>query len=177
MKRQNIQKLALSGMFLALALVLPLLTGQIPQIGQMLLPMHLPVLLCGFICGSPYGMAVGFVSPLIRYLFFHLPPIIPTGIPMAIELAVYGLVAGLLFKALPKKNIFIYIELIISMITGRIVWGIAMLSVMSMGGNAFGFKAFWAGAVVNALPGIILQIILVPLIVIAFKKSSLLTED
>lgn len=177
MKRQNIQKLALSGMFLALALVLPLLTGQIPQIGQMLAPMHLPVLLCGFICGSPYGMAVGFVSPLIRYLFFHLPPIIPTGIPMAFELAVYGLVAGLLFKALPKKNIFIYIELIISMITGRIVWGIAMLSVMSMGGNAFGFKAFWAGAVVNALPGIILQIILVPLIVIAFKKSSLLTED
>ena len=177
MKRQNIQKLALSGMFLALALVLPLLTGQIPQIGQMLLPMHLPVLLCGFICGSPYGMAVGFVSPLIRYLFFHVPPIIPTGIPMAFELAVYGLVAGLLFKALPKKNIFIYIELIISMITGRIVWGIAMLSVMSMGGNAFGFKAFWAGAVVNALPGIILQIILVPLIVIAFKKSSLLTED
>lgn len=177
MKRQNIQKLALSGMFLALALVLPFLTGQIPEIGKMLAPMHLPVLLCGFICGWPYGLVVGFVSPLLRFLLFHMPPIIPTGIPMAFELAVYGLVAGLLFKALPQKNIFIYIELIISMIAGRIVWGIAMLSVMSIGGNTFGLKAFWAGAVVNALPGIIVQLILIPLIVIAFRKSKLLTNN
>ncbi|HZK21411.1 MAG TPA: ECF transporter S component [Oscillospiraceae bacterium] len=177
MKKQNIQKLAFSGMFLALALVLPFLTGQVPQIGKMLAPMHLPVLLCGFICGWPYGLVVGFVAPPLRYLLFQMPPILPTGVPMAFELAIYGLVAGILFKILPKKNTFIYLELLISMILGRIVWGIAMLTVMNMAGNPFGLKAFWAGAVVNALPGIILQLILIPIIVIFLQKSKLLVND
>ena len=69
----RVQNLALSAMFMAIGLVLPFLTGQIPQIGSMLLPMHLPVLLCGLICGWQYGGLVGFVLPLLRYLLFGMP--------------------------------------------------------------------------------------------------------
>ena len=81
----NVKKLVLSGLFLALALVLPFFTGQIPQIGEILCPMHLPVILCGFVCGGGWGAAVGFVAPLLRYLLFQMPPIYPAGLSMAFD--------------------------------------------------------------------------------------------
>ena len=88
--KTSTRKLTLSALFLALGLVLPLITGQIPQIGKMLLPMHIPVLLCGMVCGWPYGLAVGAVMPLLRGLLFGMPVLYPTGIGMAFELAAYG---------------------------------------------------------------------------------------
>ncbi|MFQ6976237.1 MAG: ECF transporter S component [Oscillibacter sp.] len=69
-----VRKLTYSALFLALAMVLPFLTGQIPEIGSMLCPMHLPALLCGFMCGWPWGLAVGFISPLLRSMS-GMPPI------------------------------------------------------------------------------------------------------
>ncbi len=66
-KRKNILNLTLAAMFMAIGIVLPFFTGQIPQIGKMLLPMHIPVLLCGLICGWQYGLIVGFVMPFLRY--------------------------------------------------------------------------------------------------------------
>ena len=75
--KRDIRKLTYSAVFLALALVLPFLTGQIPQIGSMLSPMHLPVMLCGFVCGGPWGLVVGFVAPLLRSLLFGMPPAVP----------------------------------------------------------------------------------------------------
>ena len=77
MKKNHIVKLSLSAMLLALGLVLPFLTGQIPEIGSMLLPMHLPALICGFVCGWQWGIAVGFVMPIMRSLIFGMPPMIP----------------------------------------------------------------------------------------------------
>jgi len=72
-------------MFIAIGLVLPFFTGQIPQIGRMLLPMHIPVFLCGLICGWKYGLMVGFILPLLRYAVFGMPVIFPNGIAMAFE--------------------------------------------------------------------------------------------
>ena len=92
MKNQNTKKLAYAALFLALCLVLPMLTGQIPRIGSMLLPMHIPVLLCGLVCGWQYGAAVGFVAPLLRSVLFGMPPMYPVAIAMAFELLTYGLV-------------------------------------------------------------------------------------
>ena len=84
MKKNQILRLALSALFLAIGFVLPFLTGQIQQVGNMLLPMHLPVLVCGFVCGWPWGLAVGFVLPLLRSLFFGMPPMVPTALAMAL---------------------------------------------------------------------------------------------
>ncbi len=92
------RRLTLSAMFLALGLVLPFLTGQVPQIGNMLLPMHLPVFLCGLLCGWQYGAAVGFALPLLRSSLFALPVMFPAATAMAFELMTYGLVAGLLYS-------------------------------------------------------------------------------
>ena len=87
---KNIQKLTYSALYLAIALVLPFLTGQIPQIGSMLCPMHIPALLCGFVCGWGWGLAVGFIAPLLRSVLFGMPDMFPTAVSMAFELAVYG---------------------------------------------------------------------------------------
>ena len=170
----NIKKLTLSAMFLALCMMLPFLTGQIPQIGSALSPMHIPVLLCGFVCGWPYGMAVGFIAPLLRFALFGMPPIFPTGIAMALELATYGLMTGILYKMLPKKIPYIYFTLVSSMLAGRVIWGLVRFLIAGFQNTAFTFNVFMAGAFINAVPGIILHIILIPIIIIALQKAKLM---
>ena len=172
--KKLVLNVSLSGMFLALAYVMPFLTGQIPEIGSMLCPMHMPVLLCGFVCGAPYGLVVGLMAPVLRSLTLGMPPLFPTATAMAFELAVYGLMAGLLYKALPKKKINIYTSLIGAMIIGRIVWGVVMFCIMGFDMTKFGIAAFWAGAVVNAIPGIIAQIILIPMLIMVLGKAKLM---
>lgn len=174
--RKQLLNLAFSGLFLALSYVLPFLTGQIPEIGSMLCPMHIPVLLCGFVCGAPYGLAVGFVAPLLRSATLGVPVLFPTATAMAFELAVYGLTAGVLYKYLPKKKPLIYASLLGAMAAGRIVWGAVMFCVMGFNTASFGFAAFWAGAVVNAIPGIISQIILIPALVMILEKAKLISD-
>lgn len=168
--RNEIKKLTLAAMFLALAFVMPFFTGQIPQIGSMLCPMHIPVLLCGFFCGAPWGLAVGFIAPILRSFTIGMPYMFPTAICMAFELAAYGLIAGWLHKKLPKKKINVYVSLLCAMVIGRLVWGTVMFICMGLDISAFGLQAFMAGAVLNAVPGIVLQVVLIPIIVITLEK-------
>ena len=117
MKNQNTKRLAYAALFLALCLVLPMLTGQIPQIGSMLLPMHIPVLLCGLVCGWQYGAVVGFVAPLLRSVLFGMPPMYPVAIAMAFELLTYGLVIGLVYRRLAQKGLAgVYAALVTAMV-------------------------------------------------------------
>lgn len=164
-------KLVYAAVCLSLCLVLPFLTGQIPEIGSKLSPMHLPVLLCGFLCGWQYGLAVGAVAAPLRFLLFTMPPF-PNCLFMAFELAAYGLMTGLFYKAFPKKAGYIYVNLILSMLIGRIVWGAARFALMGLTNTTFSFQLFLSGAFLDAIPGIICQIVLVPLIVIALQKAN-----
>ena len=174
MKNKKLQNLVLSAMFLGLGLVLPFFTGQIPQIGSMLLPMHLPVILCGFICGWKYGLVVGAVTPILRSAVFGMPPMYPTAIAMAFELAAYGFLVGFLFKNARWQCLkSLYRCLIISMLGGRVVWGIVMTVILGLGENGFTLTAFLTGAFLNAIPGIIVQLILVPAIMLAHNKTHL----
>ncbi len=181
MKKQNpIFNMVLAALFLAMAYVLPFFTGQIPQIGAMLCPMHIPVLLCGFICGWPWGLTVGVIAPLLRSVTLGMPPLFPTALCMAFELATYGAIAGFMYKLLPKKKgarsvAILYVSLLTAMIAGRLVWGAAMFVCLGINGGSFGFSTFLAGAITNAIPGIILQLVLVPAVVMVLehvKKSG-----
>lgn len=170
------RKLVLAAMCLALALVLPFLTGQIPEIGSALSPMHIPAFLCGFLCGPVWGTIVGAIAPLLRHMLFGMPPLM-AAIPMAFELAVYGFVTGLLFKFLRGKVVRVYISLITAMIAGRIVWGIAMMLVSLVQTSEFTFAAFIGGAITGAVPGIICHIVLIPLIILALDRANLIPEE
>ena len=174
MKNKKLQNLVLSAMFLGLGLVLPFFTGQIQQIGNMLLPMHLPVILCGFICGWKYGLVVGAITPVLRSAVFGMPPMYPTAIAMAFELAAYGFLVGFLFKNARWQCLkSLYRCLIISMLGGRVVWGFVMTVILGLGENGFTLTAFLTGAFLNAIPGIIVQLILVPAIMLALNKTHL----
>lgn len=171
MNSNRILKLVLAAICLALCMVLPFLTGQIPEIGSMLSPMHIPVLLCGFIAGPLWAAVVGITAPILRFALFGMPPIFPTGVAMCFELAVYGAVSGLLYIRLPKKTVCIYISLITSMILGRVAWGIVRVLLSGVTGSAFTWAAFTAGAFTSAIPGIILHIVLIPFLVMALNRA------
>lgn len=168
------KNLTLSAMFLAIGMVLPFFTGQIPQIGKMLLPMHIPVFLCGLICGWQYGAVVGLILPLLRSVLFSAPVLYPAALGMAFELLTYGLVAGLIYgRSRWKCVIALYRSLLAAMIAGRLVWGLAQIILLGIKGNVFTWKAFMAGAVLNAVPGIILQLVLIPAVMVALNRTGL----
>ena len=168
-----IRRLTFAAMSLALCLVLPFFTGQIPEIGSMLCPMHIPVLLCGFLCGPWWGAAVGALAPLLRHIFFHMPPLV-TALGMTAELVVYGAVTGILHRRLPSKTSSIYLSLLTAMVLGRLVWGAAMTVLYGLSGTPFGWTLFLSGAVLNAIPGILLQLILIPALVVGLRKAKVM---
>ena len=184
---KHLLRLTFSALFLALAYVLPIITGYIPEIGQALSPMHIPVLLCGFVCGPVWGLAVGAIAPLTRSLMFGMPHMYPTALCMAFELAAYGAMTGILYRVFSRKKsdgtkthvnvISIYASLILSMIVGRIVWGTARFICAGLDPSKFGLAAFWAGAVTNAIPGIIVHIILVPAIMIVLERMRIVSNS
>ncbi len=173
-EKNNIKNLTLAALCLAIAMLLPFLTAQIQTIGNMLCPMHIPVLLCAYICGWKWAAMVGFMAPILRYFAFGMPPLMPIGWGMAFEMLTYGLVAGILYGMLPKKTVNIYVSLIISMIAGRIVWGIARMVIAGVTKTQFTWQLFVGGAFLEAIPGIILHIILIPIIVVALRKAKLI---
>lgn len=173
MRRQT-KNLTLSAMFTALGLVLPMLTGNIPQIGSMLLPMHIPVFLCSLICGWQYGLAVGAILPLMRSLLFGMPPLYPVAIAMTFEMAAYGFVAGFLYNRSRWQCIVaLYRAMIAAMLAGRAIWGAAEVVLLGLAGNAFTWQAFMAGAFLNAIPGILVQLTLIPALMLALHKTGL----
>ena len=167
------RKLVLAALFLALAFVLPLLTGQVPQVGSMLCPMHFPVLLCGFVLGGPWGLTVGFAAPLLRSVFFGMPPMYPVAIAMAFELAAYGGVSGWLYRKVKHTLPMMYAVLLTAMVAGRLVWGAVRFVLAGLSGSSFPFSAFLSGALFTAVPGILAQLVLIPLILTALQKAKL----
>lgn len=173
--RKTYQNMILAAFFLALCMLLPMVTGSVPLIGNMLCPMHLPVLLCGLICGWPYGALVGFVAPLLRSVLFGMPPIFPTGIAMAFELCTYGLVAGLLFARVKHQDFAgVYMALIPAMLCGRVVWAVVRVILAGMSGSSFTWQMFLSGAFLTAIPGIILQLVFIPVLMVALGKAGAL---
>ncbi len=169
--KSSLLRLTTAAMCLALSFLLPFLTGQIPTVGQLLCPMHLPVLLCGLLCGWPYGLAVGLAAPLLRSITLGMPPLFPTAVSMSVELAVYGLSAAIFYRLLPKKPWRVYPALIGAMIAGRIAGGLFQLLLLGFGHlESYSLSAFLAAYVTGTLPGIALQLLLIPPIVLLAER-------
>ena len=173
MNKLSVRRLTISAMLLAVGMLLPFLTGQIQRIGNMLCPMHLPVFICGMICGPVWGLAVGAVLPVLRSMVFGMPMLMPMACAMAFELAAYGLISGLLRNRLPKTLPMLYVSLIAAMVIGRLVWGVACVPLYGLSSKSFGFQLFITNGFVNAIPGVILQLIAVPIIVRTLEKAKL----
>ena len=173
MNKLSVRRLTLSAMLLAVGMLLPFLTGQIQRIGNLLCPMHLPVFICGMVCGPYWGLAVGAVLPVLRSMVFGMPMLMPMACAMAFELAAYGLISGLLRSRLPKTLPMLYLSLVSAMLLGRLVWGVACVPLYGLASKSFGFQLFITNGFVNAIPGVILQLIAVPIIVRTLEKAKL----
>lgn len=167
----SVRKLTATAMLLAVGLLLPFLTGQIQGIGNMLCPLHLPVFIAGMACDPFWGLAVGAVLPLLRSVLFGMPPLMPTAAAMAFELAAYGVLSGWLRRRLPATLPMLYVSLIGAMVAGRIVWGLASLVLYGFTAGTFTWQLFVTNGFVNAIPGIILQLVVVPPIVRAMDRA------
>ena len=175
---KSVKRLALSAMFLGIGIALPFLTGQLENFGNMLLPMHLPVLLCGLVCGWQYGAGVGFVLPLLRSLIFTKPPMYPNAVVYSLELCTYGLIIGLIWSFLDKKRTgSVYIAMLSAMACGRVVWALAKIVTMGLAGGKFTFAMFLSGALFEAILGIVLQLVVIPLVMSALKRARLFPYD
>jgi len=180
------KNLTLAAMFIALAIILPYLAMQNPVIAQTMLPMHLPILLCGLICGQRYGLIVGFISPLMRGFMFGMPPLFPMGTAMAFELAAYGFVVGLVYYLLRKSVhnlVAVYASLVAAMVVGRVVFVAAWILFVGVirGDEGFSWTAyivtFFTVDVVRGLPGIAVQLILIPALMVALHRTNLLRSN
>lgn len=160
-----IQKMVLSSFFLALAFVLPFLTAGNPMLGNIYLPMHIPILLCGYFCGWKYGLIVGLIAPLFRSFLLGMPPMFPIAVSMSFELATFGFLTGLLHSVLPKKIGFLYVSLVGAMLGGRLVAGVANTILYGIADRPYGFETFITASFVVALPGILIQLALIPILV------------
>ncbi len=173
MKIKDTRRMLLSAIFLALGVILPFLTGQIKEIGDTLLPMHIPVMLCGLICGWQYGFATGLILPFLRAVTVGMPPIYPNAVWMAAELATYGFVVGLLYSVLQKKQMrWLYFCLLTAMVSGRVVWGVTKAILLAVADKPFTLQAFITGGIIDSLPGILLQLILIPAIIKIINITS-----
>ncbi|MBE6595142.1 MAG: ECF transporter S component [Ruminococcaceae bacterium] len=175
MKRSTLKRMILAALFLAIGYVLPFLTGGIKEIGNMLAPMHLPVLLCGIVCGWKYGLVVGAVMPVTRSLMFGMPRLYPNAVAMAFELATYGLIVGILYDQRQRQSLpRLYVSLVSAMLAGRLVWGAVEALLLGVFGSGFTLSMFVAGAFLNSLPGILLQLVLIPALTLALQRARLL---
>jgi len=172
-EKASARRLTLSAMLLTVGLLLPFLTGQIQHIGNMLCPMHLPVFVCGMVCGPVWGLAVGAVLPLLRSMLFGMPVLMPAAAAMAFELAAYGFISGFLRKRLPRTLPMLFASLIAAMLLGRLVWGVVSVPVYGLASKSFSWQIFITSGFVNAIPGMILQLIAVPAIVTALERAKL----
>lgn len=173
MKKAMTLNMTGTALCMALGLVLPMLFHMLGA-GSTFLPMHIPVLLCGLLFGWQYGAVCGFIVPLLSALFTGMPPLFPTGTAMMFELCTYGILTGVFYRKLSWN---IYPALICSMLGGRVISGIANAIFMGMADKSYGFAAFISAAFVKAIPGIIIQIVIIPVIIIALEKAKLVKRE
>ncbi len=172
----TLARLIFSLLFLALALLLPFLTNQISFIDGRLLPMQFAVILCGFVCGPIWGLVVGVASPFLQMIIFDSVSLFPNAIVMAIELAAYAFVAGILYDKMEKNYFLTLVSLITAMVSGRLIWSAVtfILIFFDLTSGDISFSFVLSETVYNQIPGIVIQIIAIPVIVNVLRKNRLL---
>ena len=169
-----IKKLTLSALCTALCVVLPIAFHAIPNAGSIMLPMHIPVLLCGLVCGWQPGLLCGILGPILSSAITGMPmaAILPG---MVVELAVYGCVSGLMMQFVHTGRLYLdlYISLPVAMLVGRVCSGIAKALIFAPGTS---FAAWATASFVTALPGIVIQLVILPTLIVALTRAGLISR-
>lgn len=181
--KSEVKKMTEAAMFLALGILLPIAFHQF-GLGSIYEPMLLPVILCGFVTGPVYGALIGLLTPLLSSAFTGMPPlaVLPS---MTVELVAMGFFTGLFFYLIKSKwlSLDIYLTLIPALLIGRILGGITNIIVYAIGVGQgtkaayYTWLAFWTSYFVTPWPGIVLQLVVIPLVLVALSKAHLLSNS
>ena len=168
----SLRRMVVAALFVALGIVLPFVFHSVPNAGRVFLPMHIPILMCGLVCGIPYGLICGIITPLLSCLLTGMPPVamLPS---MLCELAAYGISSSLFMRYLSMKSAYakLYVSLIGAMLFGRVLYGVLNSLIFSAGN--YSLQLWLASAFVTAIPGIAIQVVLIPAVVFALQKANL----
>lgn len=174
-KTISAKNLAFCALCIALCVVLPMAFHAIANAGPIFLPMHIPVLLCGMVCGAPYGAVCGLLGPLLSSILTSMPTaaLMPA---MMVECAAYGLTTGLMLRLVRTGKTYadLYLSLVAAMLVGRLVSGVTK-ALFFMAGQ-YTLQAWIAASFVTALPGIVLQLAVVPSIVYYLMRAGLIPQ-
>jgi len=169
----RLRHLVLNAMIMALGLTLPMAFHAV-GLGSKFTPMLLPLLLNGFLSPLGWAVLIGGLTPLVSSLTTGMPPLYP---PVAVVMSVECMVLAATAR-------FVYCAT-----RGR-VWPAAVAAVVC--GRAVSLSLSWlvasyldlpqrlsvAASFVQGLPGIALQLSVVPLIVVLIhRRGGLLFED
>lgn len=176
MRMNKTRAITVAAALTALGIVVPMIFHATQISGQMFLPMHIPVLLCGIICGPFLGAVCAVIVITVSSAATGMPPLYPQGLLMVFELIAYAVTSGVLIRVIKRGGLLLrlYIALIAAMLVGRGMYGLAAYILLGVIGNGYTFTLFLSSAFVKALPGIIIQLISVPPLVLALKKARLL---
>jgi hypothetical protein len=169
-------EILVGALFAALGVVVPILFHLV-GLGRVFLPMHLPILAVGFFVSPIVAAAAGFVTPWVSSLLTGMPPL-PVAVLMSLELPVLAGIASLCYRALKGrvhksrwvgKIIAVWSSTVIA-IVARIAADLLLLAkvvapILQLPAGSFGLAAVLAGT-----PGIVLQLTLVPVIVLAIER-------
>ena len=170
MKRVRINNLVLASLFVGIGIVLPIFFHA-AGLGPVFLPMHIPVMLSGYFLPIPLALAVGIFTPILSSLLTGMPPILPVPPYMIFESATYAFLTSLLYR---KMKLNVYVSLIPSMIGGRVVSGLTVWVMLTFFSVKLPiFFVFMYSSFLKGLPGVIVQIILIPLLVKFVERSYL----
>ena len=170
----RIKKLVLTAVCSALCVIVPMAFHAIPNAGQVFLPMHIPVLLCGMLCSWPYGLACGLIGPALSSLITGMP--LPAVLPgMLVECAVYGCASGVLLRYIRTGKLYadLYLSLVPAMLLGRVISGIVKALILTPG---LSLSAWATASFVTALPGIAIQLVLVPALLLGLERAKLIPK-
>ena len=169
----TVKRLVTTAICAAMCVVLPIAFHAIPNAGSVMLPMHIPVLLCGLVCGWPYGLVCGLLGPFLSS-FTGMPPmaVLPG---MMVECGVYGAVSGLGMRFVRTGSAVadLYISMVTAMVLGRVVAGFAKALIFAPGTPAF---AWVTTSLVTGIPGIVIQLVVMPLLMAALTRAKLLKK-
>lgn len=161
------KEITLTALFITLGITLPLVFHQMALAGRIFSPMHIPVFLAGIFIGPVSGLIVGLICPVMSFLLTGMPP--PYAVPlMSLELPVYGVAIGILIRLIK----FPVLSLLLAMVLGRLAFALGLFVFGLFLSLPYGPKEFIKISVITGFPGIVIQLILIPLLIETIKLAK-----
>ncbi|MDR7856544.1 ECF transporter S component [Tissierella sp.] len=173
-ERNNVKRLVIAGLLLAIGIIVPTIFHSAGLPGQTFLPMHIPVLIGGFLLPPHLALLLGMLTPILNSLITGMPALFPMAVIMIFELGIYGLVASVMYRQLRVPSI---ISLIVSMIAGRVMVGVVVFVLAAFFSIQLDPMTFIIGGVTTGLPGIIIQLVLIPTLIYSIVKYTTIDLD